>query len=143
MERHVHSFYKGLEALTHFQGACGSHKKRRHPRVFSSYWTYIHTESPPFLYETFEKRPLLPNLCVRLRFQSRNTYRVFLRLKSSPSLTLNKIEHFSKVSLLHPLVHDGTHSKSSDRAAQGRTAHVDALPFYKDREGFRREDFFE
>jgi hypothetical protein len=49
MERHVHSCYKGLEALTHFQGACGSHKGRRHPRVFPSYWTYNHTESPPFL----------------------------------------------------------------------------------------------
>ncbi len=33
-------------------------------------------------------------------FNPRNTYRVFLWLKSSPSLTLNKIEHFSKVSQL-------------------------------------------
>ena len=60
------------------------------------------------LNETFEKRPLLPNFCVPaerdLRYATAaqililEILKVFLRLKSSFSLNLNKIEHFSKVS---------------------------------------------
>jgi hypothetical protein len=51
-----------------------------------------------FLYagETFEKRPLLPNLGVRLKLESSKYLRVFLCLEFSPSLTLNKIEHFQR-----------------------------------------------
>jgi hypothetical protein len=113
-ERHLHGYFEGLDALTHHQGAYGFHKGMNHSGVFSSSRTYIHTESPPFLYETFGKRPLLPNVppasperaqardggqaASDSDFNPRNTYRVFLRLKSSPSLTLNKIERFSKVS---------------------------------------------
>jgi len=55
--------------------------------------------------ETFEKRPLLPNPGVRLKFYTQwsfssilEIFNVFLWLKFSPSLALNKIEHFSKVS---------------------------------------------
>ncbi len=33
------------------------------------------------------------NLCVRLRFESSKYFNVFLRLKSSPSLTLQRISH--------------------------------------------------
>jgi hypothetical protein len=50
------------------------------------------------LKETFEKCPLLPNLCVRLKFQSSKYSIYFCGLKFSPFLTLNKIEHFLKVS---------------------------------------------
>jgi len=56
--------------------------------------------------ETFEKRPLLPNSCVpdERDFQQAQILileilNVFLWLKFSPFLALNKIEHFSKVSL--------------------------------------------
>jgi len=53
--------------------------------------------------ETFEKRPLLPNLGVRLNPARAGSIleilNIFLWLKFLPSLTLNKIEHFSKVSL--------------------------------------------
>ncbi|RZB35578.1 MAG: hypothetical protein SRB2_03034 [Desulfobacteraceae bacterium Eth-SRB2] len=83
--------------------------------------TGLHMDSniPTNIFETFEKRPLLPNACVPdgrdLRFASTvsnfnpppnfgglilKILNVFVWLKISPSLALNKIEHFSKVSLL-------------------------------------------
>jgi hypothetical protein len=58
--------------------------------------------------EAFAKRPLLPNFCVPAERDFRyataaqililEILNVCLRFKSSPSLNLNKIEHFSKAS---------------------------------------------
>ena len=50
--------------------------------------------------ETFEKRPLSPNLCVAFipPEAGLEILNVFLWLKSSRALILNEIEHFSKVS---------------------------------------------
>jgi hypothetical protein len=56
-------------------------------------------------HETFEKHPLLPDLALSFTACLRQTHililkilQVFLRLKSSSSLNLNKIERFSKAS---------------------------------------------
>ena len=51
-------------------------------------------------FETFKKCPLLPNLSRQTQISILEIHPIFLRLKSSPSLTLAKIEHFSKVSSL-------------------------------------------
>jgi len=58
-------------------------------------WLYILRQRS----EAFEKHPLLLNLCVRLKFQSSKYCNVFLWLKFPSSLTLNKIERFSKASV--------------------------------------------
>ena len=61
---------------------------------------HINSEHPrENFYKTFSKPPLLPNFCVWLILAGLEILNVFLRLKSSSSLTLNKIEHFSRVSL--------------------------------------------
>jgi hypothetical protein len=36
---------------------------------------------------------IFPNLCVRLKFESSKYFNVFLWLKFSPSLTLEKLSH--------------------------------------------------
>jgi hypothetical protein len=41
------------------------------------------------------------NVRVRLRFESSKYFNIFLRLKSSPSLTLQKISH-SRIASYHP-----------------------------------------
>ena len=46
-----------------------------------------------------QNAPLLPNSGVRLKFLILKILNVFLWLKLSPFLVLNKIEHFSKVSI--------------------------------------------
>jgi hypothetical protein len=49
--------------------------------------------------ETFAKRPLLPDLCVKLsRLGGMNPRNIQSRYSETPSLILTKIEHFSKVS---------------------------------------------
>jgi hypothetical protein len=61
--RHLPGYLEGLDALTQHQGVFRFHKGARCPGVFPSYQTLVHTESPPFLYETFEKRPLFYRQC--------------------------------------------------------------------------------
>ena len=55
-------------------------------------------------------------------FNPRNTFRVFLWLKSSPSLTLNKIEHFLKVSRIDGRKNKTQLSEESVRKDGGRRA---------------------
>jgi hypothetical protein len=56
--------------------------------------------------ETFAKRPLLPPAIGGCQAQILilKILNVFLWLKFSPSLNLNKIEHFSKVSIISDLI---------------------------------------
>jgi hypothetical protein len=58
---------------------------------------YGHLEHP--IARPLKNAPFCPISASDSDYNPRNTYRVFLWLKSSPSLTLNKIEHFSKVSM--------------------------------------------
>ena len=61
--------------------------------------TLTSSTTPVYEFETFEKSSPFNQFLRQAQILILKIHNVFLRLKSSPSLNLNKIEHFSKVSI--------------------------------------------